>query len=729
MNYKLTIRVLVALTVVLGPMASAVVPKIPLSRAAQEIEERLKATVESAIMRLLPTLVRSSSDVDLSFECQAAIFQVLSGLKDLKPWAVHMLDAMGKPPSGIMEGAAMALGSYDQCLEIVNPRQNSSVPVFVGQYCSVELLPFEPGTVDEDKYLDVTPNFTGKTSSGLFADPTTLLKTSLRVGLCIPSTCSREDLQEITAQVSKQLSMYLRVLRCETKQPFELETEELTSLGIFAAVIAFIVLCTVIDLCTRKTSLVNKFIQNISFVSNTERFLSYRNVEPDMSALAGMRFLGILWNILGNSYFLGYVLNFTQFSRRTGILEFESQFTYGPISNFFVSYEVPFFITGLVGTYASLKRVRTSSKIRSVFKNLFDVLIRMTLLTMLTTLISLAFSHTKNGPLWGDVILPVYEKCKIYWWRNLIHIGNFFSADDSCLIHNWILACHVHIEIVCLAVVLPLLFMRRLGVCMNVIYILASMVATAVITAVYNLPPALDGVGRDYRDNSGRNFVEYISIRPYTHLAVYCIGIFFAIIIAEYKDIKINKFVMSLGWILAAGCSIGSVYALLDFRKGYDVGVVAGAIYAGLHRSVFALSLGWVAFVCARSQKSLLKRILSWRVFAVLDQLTMIVFVLHPMIMITKIGAARELVFYEHDILIDNFFSTTCRVFILAFVLHVVAEQPVMSFNKWLWSRGQTSDTASVSSRKVPPKISCRGISLKNILILEPSDGPVAGHK
>lgn len=86
------VRVVLAFSLLLCPLASTArdsVDKISVSEAAQLVEERLKETVELVIKKLLPSLVRSSGDIDLSPECQAAIFQVIGGIRDLKPWAVN----------------------------------------------------------------------------------------------------------------------------------------------------------------------------------------------------------------------------------------------------------------------------------------------------------------------------------------------------------------------------------------------------------------------------------------------------------------------------------------------------------------------------------------------------------------------------------------------------------------------------------------------------------------
>lgn len=65
--------------------------------------------------------------------------------------------------------------------------------------------------------------------------------------------------------------------------------------------------------------------------------------------------------------------------------------------------------------------------------------------------------------------------------------------------------------------------------------------------------------------------------------------------------------------------------------------------------------MGWVTFVCARTQRGLFKRILSWRLFSVVDQLTMIMYVIQPMLIISQMAGVRERVYYNHDTHVSNY--------------------------------------------------------------------------
>lgn len=59
-----------------------------------------------------------------------------------------MVDALGKPSAGILEGTATAMGDYDECLDIQVPKNLRPPPSppytaadldFQGQYCVVQI--------------------------------------------------------------------------------------------------------------------------------------------------------------------------------------------------------------------------------------------------------------------------------------------------------------------------------------------------------------------------------------------------------------------------------------------------------------------------------------------------------------------------------------------------------------------------------------------------------------
>ncbi|KAG8325620.1 hypothetical protein J6590_062558 [Homalodisca vitripennis] len=71
--------------------------------------------------------------------CRSHSQYTLHSVLKSEMWALRMIDASSKVPTGLLEGCIQDLGNYDQCLRVEEPEQR-----FTGQHCLVDargLLP------------------------------------------------------------------------------------------------------------------------------------------------------------------------------------------------------------------------------------------------------------------------------------------------------------------------------------------------------------------------------------------------------------------------------------------------------------------------------------------------------------------------------------------------------------------------------------------------------------
>ncbi|KAK8774063.1 hypothetical protein V5799_011404 [Amblyomma americanum] len=54
------------------------------------------------------------------------------------------MDSSGKIPDGVLEGTLVALGSYNECVDIVARDEDQEREYFRGQYCALDIKPFLP---------------------------------------------------------------------------------------------------------------------------------------------------------------------------------------------------------------------------------------------------------------------------------------------------------------------------------------------------------------------------------------------------------------------------------------------------------------------------------------------------------------------------------------------------------------------------------------------------------
>ncbi|CAN7993534.1 unnamed protein product, partial [Ixodes hexagonus] len=108
------------------------------------------------------------------------------------PLSFAVVDSSGKLPNGLMSGTAASLGHFDQCLDI------EVGDAFRGQFCNLELwlrdLP-RPSVRAEDIIADKESVLAFFYENGYW-----LKLFPMRMGICIPSACSADDLQRMATQ-------------------------------------------------------------------------------------------------------------------------------------------------------------------------------------------------------------------------------------------------------------------------------------------------------------------------------------------------------------------------------------------------------------------------------------------------------------------------------------------------------------------------------------------------
>ncbi|GFS65901.1 nose resistant to fluoxetine protein 6 [Nephila pilipes] len=186
-------------------------------------ESFLKNFTNQAVKRTLPTLYRMIESINISADCLSSLFKYVVSLKEIKVWAMKMFDATAKIPSGIFSGTVTEVGAFDQCLAIM-VKNKKGLEDFRGQYCSVEAIPTlgpRPKNLSLAKrtHISFNESIIKEIQNTIFA----FYQLTHRFGICVPSTCSANDMQMLGAQVVKPLNYGIRVSRCLVSEEIRVE--------------------------------------------------------------------------------------------------------------------------------------------------------------------------------------------------------------------------------------------------------------------------------------------------------------------------------------------------------------------------------------------------------------------------------------------------------------------------------------------------------------------------
>ncbi|KAK7096532.1 nose resistant to fluoxetine protein 6-like isoform X2 [Littorina saxatilis] len=162
-----------------------------LSRSAQEI-----LSVLARDPGLAHTL-RHTVTLDPATQCAADLLALGAGLQQGDMWALQMLDAMGKPVSGILTGQLTFVGDYDECVSISHTNKSHTIQ---GQFCSLTLQ--APAIMtkgqNQDLFLGVQP--------------------TLRVHVCLPRSCSETNIRALLAPTAKSLGTPIYAVTCQRRK-------------------------------------------------------------------------------------------------------------------------------------------------------------------------------------------------------------------------------------------------------------------------------------------------------------------------------------------------------------------------------------------------------------------------------------------------------------------------------------------------------------------------------
>ncbi|XP_077490150.1 uncharacterized protein LOC144101025 [Amblyomma americanum] len=110
------------------------------SNGGPTLLDTIKTALGNAMDNSSPEMMKKLLYADLSSNCSLGLFKLMKGIRNLDPWAVRLLDATAKYPTGLLQGTQADLGAFDECLETIALDDYGNEWVR-GQYCSLYIFP------------------------------------------------------------------------------------------------------------------------------------------------------------------------------------------------------------------------------------------------------------------------------------------------------------------------------------------------------------------------------------------------------------------------------------------------------------------------------------------------------------------------------------------------------------------------------------------------------------
>ncbi|XP_061164514.1 nose resistant to fluoxetine protein 6-like [Saccostrea echinata] len=664
-------------------------------------------------MLYLNGMMKSSN---ASLTCQSDLLKVISGLQAREPWALKMLDASAKIPTGVMNLDLNWYGSYDECYSdstVVGsmgflPSKQSPVK---GQYCTVSLnLPLPPNV---KMFLAALQN-----------------PGAIRAGMCFPKSCSTDDLLRavntfLYAIPLGESRVTAYPITCPT--PAEDDTLETSAIVVVVILAIFLILIlegTLYDVIMviksrRKKAayekqseksngftspdssyklraelgdiqrpkpkekksepgILGKIMLSFSAYTNGKKILGTSQPKGSLTAVNGIRFLSMSWVILGHT--LAFILGNTS-NTLVYYSDFMGRVSSQVIFNALVSVDTFFVLSGLLTSYLLLKQMSKTKGRINWFLFYFHRFWRLTPVYMMvigmyvTIYPHLIFGPNKTAP---------DETCKRAWWKNLLYIDNFFGVKDLCLGWSWYLNNDMQFYVLSPLMIVPLFFDKIAGAVVTLVFLLAATITPGVLSYVKNLP--VHTIGGGPKDADRGAFFEDYYIVPYCRMGPYICGVATGYILYKTKcKCRMNIFLNLLGWAVAAASACAVLYGIYDTVKPDQPVALSkevAALYNALNRTVWGAAVCWVIFACATGNGGYINTLLSWKAFVPLSRLTYCAYLIHPLVMYVYY-LNRNFPFYLTDLdMVYTFLANLMVSYGVAFILSIAFESPFMGLEK-----------------------------------------------
>ncbi|XP_028968190.1 O-acyltransferase like protein [Galendromus occidentalis] len=737
------------------------------------------AALGNVMNSILPQVVRATSEVELDADCTASMFQFFLGLRKLTPWAVRSLeiaesrvdfsvynpapfvnassqteslnlspsqthsvfglnfhagirsgvaDASAKPPEGLIEGTLTFLGAYDECLSTVVwkdvEREHDEEPEkqFVGSYCSLQLAPnfdFLKIFHNQSHAIETLGPYLNseKIARKTFRIPGTHV--AYRAGICVPSVCSREDIDKILQHLLKDVDFQGSVTRCEVQEDVPFTDLQTLIIAIITVLTLLVVLGTIMDECCAidvssenlklsldgksKDSGLVRFVTCFSLQENMADLLGSKKMSSsNLAVLDGIRSISMLWVMFGHTYF--FVENVQPFrSILNGHEMLTGNILLAGILNFTLSVDSFFLLSGLLIMYSQWKEFEETGGMRIVpfvlnkyWRMLPGLLVTMSLLFLMP--------HFGSGPFWTDIMSVEITLCKEKWWSNLIFVNNVFNNQEMCLVATWYLACAFQLVLLSPLLIIPLYRSFSSGLGVNLLFILSGSLITAGLTFLYNLPPGMIF----FPDlNLLVEICSKIYQKPFNHVGPFSIGILLGYAIRKHRNIRISKLWQLVLWSTTLVSCSAVLFAAYPWNNELPSLPVA-TVYAASHRVVWSLGIAWLIFACVSGRGGFVNSFLSWGGFGILGKLAYLVYLIHPLLILYQVATARTLIYYSHYQKLYSFCGHLLITLAISTVFYILVEGPCLRIAGEFFKRKHPKSMSDTSPNHFAMRNSCK---------------------
>ena len=535
----------------------------------------------------------------------------------------------------------------------------------------------------------------------------------LKLGRCIPSSCSADD---IHTGFSTALDIALPDSGIEVTPDScfsetdekEIDTADWTIIALLGILGIIVTLGTLTDVTKNwmpKTFMSSVSFQNLvgfSAYSNIKKIFSTHDNHSDViSCINGMRFISFTWVLIAHGY--SFFCQGLPINNLLSLTEPQGPLFGSPVFqvvlNSFPSVDTFFFIGATLLAYIALRELDKAKGGDVQFWILYYVHRYIRLTSVYAVIIGATATIIRFLPAGPNHLLFQYEisNCKRDWWTNLLYINNLKWVSESppaCMPATWYLANDMQFFLISPIILYPLWKSPLIGLSAAFLWLVAATVIPMVIVSAKDLSLTLALSMLNVNTNS-TYFTDFYIV-PWCRFQPYVLGLVFGWMLYKMKNrpkLEINPFLIVFIWTVVSALGATIVFGLYPYQKELlktqtvPVGSLAVRMaYNGLHRLGWCMCLGWVILACFKGAGGPVNSILSWSFWTPLARMSYCMYLVHYQIIAYFTGLPSFSVGFSHALAIYWLLAILWATVIVAFVVVILVEAPLVHLEKMLFS-------------------------------------------
>lgn len=574
-------------------------------------------------------------------------------LKRYKLWALKMYDSSAKLPSGILRGNTNQFGDFDQCLSI-GTDETSNIE---GKYClasvDVDAVPFSREDTDSLKnavYFTNSYEFikSNARDKGHFIPRFT----TINWGMCVPASCTPADVEQALADALQDynetsgvsFNVYVDPDMCYVKSDGEqsYSTATVCTLLFFGVVICITITATLIDRKANAVEIKDKgqlqrLVMAFSIHKNFAELTADLPAEGDINCIYGIRAIGTAILFMAHRVI---VLGFSPYFNRVDLTEVATAWWSSIFRTALVYTDSFLLLSGVLTSFNLTKEIEQKKHIDWI-KKYFARFIRLTpALFALVLFYAYVMEHLGTGPQWNIAMKRNADICKENLWKNILYIQTFYPFEQMCATHTHHLALDMQLSLLSPMLVTLLWQWRIFGIAVLLCFYTLSAALRYFIILHNQLTLIIyHGVTSKQLYLSG-----YLTYGKSLHRATpYLVGIALGHIIHKTgKNVHIPKFVVGVGWLLAAFFAYISMISPSHMAsRDYKFDNHEAALYAAFSPIIWSLALGWLIWACFTGHGGFINKFLCSKSLVMFSRISYAVYLTQFVVFFYNIGSLR----------------------------------------------------------------------------------------